>query len=108
MAGAAYGSGGDQTATVSEIDRRYNSGYTLGMKTAISIPDPIFAAAEKMAKELAISRSELYAKAVADFVAAHSADSITAQINAVMETESNELDPVLKKMQQKALRHSPW
>ena len=78
------------------------------MKTAISIPDPIFAAAEKMAKELAMSRSELYAKAVAEFVAAHSPESITARINAVMETETNELDPVLQEMQAKALRHSPW
>jgi metal-responsive CopG/Arc/MetJ family transcriptional regulator len=78
------------------------------MKTAISIPDPIFDAAEKMAKELAMSRSELYAKAVAEFVAAHSAESITERINAVMETETNELDPVLQEMQIRVLRNSPW
>jgi metal-responsive CopG/Arc/MetJ family transcriptional regulator len=78
------------------------------MKTAISIPDPLFAAAEKMAQELAISRSELYAKAVAEYLAVHSSESITARINAVMATESNELDPVLQQMQIEALRDSPW
>lgn len=93
---------------MTQIDWRYNSGYTCHMKTAISIPDPIFDAAEKMAKELAMSRSELYSKAVAEFVAAHSPDSIAARINAVMATESNELDPVLQEMQRRALRHSPW
>lgn len=61
-----------------------------------------------MAKELAMSRSELYSKAVAEFVAAQSPDSIAARINAVMVTESNELDPVLQEMQRGALRHSPW
>jgi metal-responsive CopG/Arc/MetJ family transcriptional regulator len=78
------------------------------MKTAISIPDPIFDAAEKMAKQLAMSRSELYTKAITEFVAAYSADTIAARINAVMETESNELDPVLQEMQRRSLGNSPW
>lgn len=78
------------------------------MKTAISIPDPIFTAAEKMAAELAISRSELYSKAVAAFVAAHSGDSITEKLNEVLANESNELDPVLVEMQMRVLRDDPW
>lgn len=32
------------------------------MKTAISIPDPIFEAAEGFARRLGMSRSELYAR----------------------------------------------
>lgn len=78
------------------------------MKTAISIPDPIFEAAEKLAAELAISRSELYSKAVAEFVSACSGEAITKKINEVLATESAELDPVLAKMQREALQHSPW
>ncbi|MEQ9238858.1 MAG: hypothetical protein RIG66_32775 [Coleofasciculus sp. E2-BRE-01] len=34
------------------------------MKTAVSIPDPIFEAAEAMSKRLGLSRSELYARAL--------------------------------------------
>jgi len=78
------------------------------MKTAISIPDPIFTAAEKMAAELAISRSELYAKAVAEFVAAHSEDSITKKLNEVYDNEPIELDPVMVEMQMRVLRADPW
>ena len=78
------------------------------MKTAISIPDPIFTAAEKMAAELAISRSELYAKAVAEFVAAHSEDSITKKLNEVYDNEPIELDPVMVEMQKRVLRADPW
>ena len=78
------------------------------MKTAISIPDPIFAAAEQMAAELEISRSELYAKAIAAYVAANSRDAITEKINAVLAKTTNELDPVLVDMQKKVLRADPW
>ena len=78
------------------------------MKTAISIPDPIFTAAEKMAAELAISRSELYAKAVQEFVAAHSEDSITKKLNEVYDNEPIELDPVMVEMQMRVLRADPW
>jgi len=78
------------------------------MKTAISIPDPIFTAAEKMAAELDISRSELYAKAVAEFVSAYSGESITKKINEVLATDSSELDPVLAKMLMDSLRDNPW
>ncbi|EIJ36932.1 hypothetical protein Thini_4454 [Thiothrix nivea DSM 5205] len=37
------------------------------MKTAISIPDPVFQAAELFARHFGISRSELYTKAVEEY-----------------------------------------
>lgn len=39
------------------------------MKTAISIPDPIFAKAEKAARNLGISRSEFFTRAVEKMMA---------------------------------------
>ncbi|MBS2022825.1 MAG: CopG family transcriptional regulator [Deltaproteobacteria bacterium] len=39
------------------------------MKTAISIPDPIFAKAEKAARKLGISRSEFFTRAVEKMMA---------------------------------------
>ncbi len=39
------------------------------MKTAISIPDEIFDSADALAEEMGVSRSQLYATAVAEFVA---------------------------------------
>lgn len=38
------------------------------MKTAISIPTPIFNTAKQVAKELRLSRSELYTKAIKEFL----------------------------------------
>ncbi len=53
------------------------------MKTAISIRDEVFQAGERTAKRLGISRSELYTKAVGEFVARHSDDRVTERLNAV-------------------------
>jgi hypothetical protein len=57
------------------------SGYTHGMKTAISIPDDVFADAEQLARELKKSRSRLYGDAVREYVARHSAESITETLD---------------------------
>ena len=51
------------------------------MKTAISIPDDIFAKAEELARQLSTSRSELYSRAVREYVARHSADQVTEKLD---------------------------
>ena len=53
------------------------------MKTAISIRDEIFEAAERTAAVMGISRSELYTKAVEQFVSRHSGERITEKLDAV-------------------------
>ena len=53
------------------------------MKTAISIRDKVFEAAERTAKDLGISRSELYTKAVGEFVERHADERVTERLNAV-------------------------
>ena len=53
------------------------------MKTAISIPDDLFADAEQLARELNKSRSRLYCDAVREYVARHSAESITEALDRV-------------------------
>jgi hypothetical protein len=53
------------------------------MKTAVSIPDRVFRSAEQLAARLGVSRSELYAKALASLVEKHREDLITTQLNEV-------------------------
>ncbi len=53
------------------------------MKTAISIRDDIFEAAERVALEMGISRSELYSKAVELFVSRHENERVTERLDAV-------------------------
>lgn len=59
------------------------SGYTIGMKTAISIPDDVFADAEKLARSLKKSRSQLYSHALREYVARHTADQVTEALDRV-------------------------
>ena len=54
------------------------------MKTAVSIPDPIFETADQLAKELGISRSELYARALEELIRNRKREHITASINATL------------------------
>lgn len=93
---------------VAGFDNRYNFSYTGAMKTAISVPDPIFEAAEQLAHVLGISRSELYSTAVSDFIRTHQADQITAQLNRVYATEDSALDPVLAQIQALSLPREEW
>lgn len=79
------------------------------MKTAISIPDALFQAADQLAARLGLSRSELYARAVADWVAQHQADTVTAQLNAVYGTPAGaprRVAPALAHAQVRALRRA--
>lgn len=78
------------------------------MKTAISIPDQIFTAAEKTAKRLGISRSELYATAVKNYVQSHVAEEITENLNKVYAAEESALDSGLQSMQSSSLDKEDW
>jgi metal-responsive CopG/Arc/MetJ family transcriptional regulator len=79
------------------------------MKTAISIPDDLFREADRLAAELKQSRSQLYSRAVREYVARHSADSITAALNAVYAdaVDEEELE-FLRVSAAQALDHSEW
>ncbi len=80
------------------------------MKTAISIPDTLFVAAERLAKQLGISRSELFAKAVKGFLAKNGQVGVTEQLNAIYgASEDNDgLESELHLMQSKSLGEGQW
>ena len=86
----------------------YNSGYTPSMKTAISIPDAVFCAAEELSRRLGMSRSELYTQAVAAFIASHRSTGVREKLDAVYGEEDSTLDPVLAHLQALALPREDW
>ncbi len=59
------------------------------MKTAISIPDNLFKDAEITAKQLGLARSQLYVKAIKEFIEHHNKDHITEKLNSLYSEESN-------------------
>ena len=81
-----------------------NGVIPLTMKTAISIPDPVFEAAERAAGRLGISRSELYARAVQAYLDALRKDDVTRRLDDVYASEPSRMDPVLAAMQSRSLR----
>jgi metal-responsive CopG/Arc/MetJ family transcriptional regulator len=65
------------------------------MKTAISIPDPLFHAAERAAKRQKVSRSRFYAKAVAAYLKSQREKGINEALDVVYASEPAKLDPAL-------------
>jgi predicted transcriptional regulator len=59
-------------------------GYTLEMKTAISVPDDIFRQVEEQAHELQMNRSEFFTAAVKRFLNELEEESITTALNAAV------------------------
>jgi hypothetical protein len=62
------------------------------MKTAVSIPDQIFNQAERLADELATSRSQLYSRALRELLARHAPDQLTAAMNRVVDAVGGAAD----------------
>jgi metal-responsive CopG/Arc/MetJ family transcriptional regulator len=78
------------------------------MKVAVSVPDPVFQAAERVSRRMRISRSRLYATAVEAFVRQHSDEDVTEQLNKVYAKASSKLDPGLEAASLEALRRERW
>jgi predicted transcriptional regulator len=64
--------------------------YTIGMKTAISIPDDLFREADALATKLGRSRSSVYASAVREYLSRHATDDVTDALNAVCDDVGDE------------------
>ena len=80
------------------------------MKTAISLPDPLFQAAELLATRMGISRSELFQRAVHAFLREHKYEGVTESLNKVYGCGSGEarLDPFLEQLQLGSLLKDEW
>ena len=78
------------------------------MKTAISIPDRIFLAADSLAKQLGMSRSELFAQAVEAYIEAHKHSGLIEALDAVYTEESSTLDQSLAQLQWTSLDKKDW
>lgn len=78
------------------------------MKTAISIPDEVFEAADRTAKKLGVSRSELYATAVHEYVKRYRIENITSRLNEVYSSNDSSLDANIKLLQSKTIAKEDW
>lgn len=56
------------------------------MKVAVSIPDDLFADAERLTRQLRTSRSHVYTRALAAFVEDHEPDKVTQAMNSAVDS----------------------
>lgn len=55
------------------------------MKVAVSIPDELYERADETATQLGLNRSQLYARAITDFLTARGADPVTEKLDELAE-----------------------
>ena len=75
------------------------------VKTAISVPDALFHEADRFAKRRAMSRSELYTRAVKAYL--RQEERVTEELNAIFDAGDEGLDPLLRELQHRTLRKDP-
>ena len=78
------------------------------MKTAISIPDPIFKTAERLARRLGMTRSRLYTKAVTEYIQKHKNDKVCEKLNEIYESESSSFDSTMHAIQWASIEEEEW
>ncbi len=78
------------------------------MKTAVSIPDDVFARAERLARRSKKSRSKLFADAVREYVARHAPEDVTEAMDRVWAELGNPRDGFVRSAARRTLERSEW
>jgi metal-responsive CopG/Arc/MetJ family transcriptional regulator len=78
------------------------------MKVAVSIPEDLFDSAESLGKRLGVSRSRLYATALAEFLAKHRGRKTTERLNRVYAEQESRLEKPLRRLQARSIGRESW
>jgi metal-responsive CopG/Arc/MetJ family transcriptional regulator len=78
------------------------------MKTAVSIPDDVFAGAERLARRTKKSRSQLFSDAVREYLARHASDDVADAMDRVSAELGNAGDDFVAAAGHRILERSEW
>ena len=78
------------------------------MKTAVSVPDNVFRAAEYQARRTRKSRSQLYTEALSEYLARHAPDEVTETMNRVVDQLKKPADAFVAAAARRTLERSEW
>jgi metal-responsive CopG/Arc/MetJ family transcriptional regulator len=78
------------------------------MKTAVSIPDDIFERAESLARRAQRSRSDVYARALSEYLARHVPDRVTEAMDRVLDEVNEPADGFASQAARRTLKRSEW
>lgn len=90
------------------LDRVPDGGHTGGMKAAVSIPDDVFQEADRLARELKTSRSQLYSRALKEFLARHAPDQVTEAMNRVCDEVGATSNEFRRHATRRVLEKTEW
>lgn len=95
-------------ATIAATPSWCNPSHTVVVRIAVSVPDDLFRLAEATARRLRVSRSELYARALAEFLKQQDGSRITERLNEIYSQHAATVDPGLHRAQLKSLEKETW
>jgi len=78
------------------------------MKVAVSVPDRIFEAAERLARQRSVPRSQIFAEALAAYVELRSSEAITSKLNEIYSREVSTVEIGLAQAQLNSISHETW
>jgi hypothetical protein len=78
------------------------------MKTEISVPNPIYEAAERLAAALGMSVSEFYVAALTAYVATYQNGDVTKRLDEVYAKEQSTMDPEMVAIQIASIGEEKW
>jgi hypothetical protein len=89
-------------------DARLKAAPRVTIVTVRPFPDAVFESADELAHRLGISRSELYATAVAEYLAKFRGEEITARLNDVYAEVDSGLPPEVRRAQARSIGKAEW
>lgn len=78
------------------------------MKTAVAVPDEVFVEAERLAKRMKCSRSEIVSRARAEYIARHAPDQVTEAMNRTLAELDEPTDPFTLTAASRLLSRTEW
>ena len=84
------------------------NGWALGMKTAVSVPNEVFEGAERLARRLKVSRSQLYSRALREYLARHSPDEVRQALDALCADLDTGVDDFVGEAGRRVLEGADW
>ena len=78
------------------------------MKTAVSIPDDVFEAAQRLAQRTRKSRSRIFSEALKEYVARHAPDQVTEAMDRVCAELGVQEDRFVASASRRVLKRSEW
>jgi predicted transcriptional regulator len=78
------------------------------MKIAVSVPDDVFREAEQLARRTKRSRSEVYSRALAEYVARHAPDRVTDAMDRTLAELGESGDHFVQAASRRVLKRTEW